>query len=187
MNSCKFFEEHLLLAIHGVHRRITEESVGESGRVGHQLAHGRRVLGIDKNHLAVGIHALEDLQMRELRNVFGDGVRRHPLALLVEQHHGHAGDRLGHGVVAEDDVLGHGRTAGHVALTVGAVVHHFSVARQDGDDACDLLLVNGLLHQGVQTFQPLRGEALHFGLYDRHVNGAADGLLRRRRVDAESQ
>ena len=57
-------------------------AIGEAGGVGHELAHGGRVIGIDEDHLAVGIDAVEDLEVRELGDVFGDGIGGEPLALL---------------------------------------------------------------------------------------------------------
>ena len=90
--------------------------------------------------LPVGVEAVEDLEVREFGNVFGDGIGGQPLAFFVEDHHGDASDGLGHGVVAEDGVVGHGRAGGHVAHAVGAVVDDFAVAGEDGDGAGELLV-----------------------------------------------
>ena len=38
---------------------------------------------------------------------------------------------------------------------VSAVVHNLAVARQDGDDAGELLLIDLFLNQRVQALQPL--------------------------------
>jgi hypothetical protein len=129
-------------------------AVGEAGGVGHELAHGGRVIGIDEDHFAVGIDAVEDLEVRELGDVFGDGISGQPLALLVEDHHGDAGDRLGHGVVAEDGVFGHGRAVAS-RDAVGAVVDDFAVAREDGDGAGELLVIDLALDEGVEVFEAL--------------------------------
>jgi hypothetical protein len=79
-----------------------------------------------------------------------------------------------------------GACGGHVALAVGAVVDDFAVAGEDGDDAGDLLLVDGLLHEGVQALEALGGEADGFGLNSIDDHGgssrlvaAEDGLGRR--------
>ena len=130
---------------------------------------------------------LIDLEVRKLRNVFGDGIGGQPLALLVENHHGHAGDGLGHGEVAEDGVFRHGRAAGQVAHAVGAVVHHFAVARKDGDDAGDLLLIDGLLHEGVQALEALGGKADRLRLHDGEIDCMLRRLLRKRRSDRKSK
>ena len=109
---------------------------------------------------------------------FEIGSDGQPLALFVEDHHGHAGDRLGHGVVAEDRVLRHRRAAGHVALAVGAVIHDLAVARQDGDHAGELLLVDCLLHQRVQALEPLGRKAHRLWLDWRHVDHRPRCLLK---------
>ena len=88
---------------------------------------------------------------------------------FVEDHHGDAGDGLGHGVVAEDGVLGHGRAGGEVAHAIGAVVHDLAVAGEDGDGAGELLLVDFVLHEGVEVFEALGGEADRLGRDRRHV------------------
>ena len=175
------------VAVHLVDRRVAEETVGEAGGVAHQLAHGGRVVGIGENHLAVGVDALVDLEVGELGDEFGDGVGGEPLALLVEDHHGDPGDRLGHGVVAENHVLGHGRRAGQVALAVGAVVDDLAVAGEDGDDAGDLLLVDGLLHKGVETLQALGGKAERLGRADCELGWGLGWLLRGRRREAKGE
>ena len=185
--------EEVRVAIHLVHRCIAEEAIRKPSRVAHQLAHGRRVIRIDKNHFAVRIHALVDLQVRELRNEFGDGIGGQPLALLVENHHRHACHRLGHGVVAEDRILRHLRVDRHVALTVRAVINHFPMPRQDRDDAGNLLLVHGLPHQRMKPLQSLRGKANRLRLDDGHVQSVRDGrvsgrrLLRPHRIQTEDK
>jgi hypothetical protein len=110
------------------------------------VAHGGRMIRIREDEASAGIHAFVDFQVRELRNVFRDRVRGQPLTLLVKNHHGNAGDRLGHRKVAEDHVLCHGCVGGKIARTVGLVVDDFAVAGEDGDDAGYLLLIDALLH-----------------------------------------
>ncbi len=141
----------------------------------HELVHGGGVVRVDEDHFSVGIDAVVDLEMGELGDVFGDGIGREPLALLVEDHHGHASDGFGHGKVAEDGVFGHGGVAGDVAQAVGAIVDDFSVAGEDGDDAGDLFLVDGLLHDGVEVLESLAGEADRLGLDDVEVEGVMRG------------
>ena len=64
----------------------------------------------------------------ELGDVFRNRIVGRPLAFFVEDHHGHAGNGLGHGVVAEDGVPGHGRAGGDVSRSVCAVVDDLAVA-----------------------------------------------------------
>ncbi len=56
-----------------------------------------------------------------------------------------------------------GARGGHVACAVGAVVDDFAVAGEDGDGAGELLLVDFVLHEGVEAFEALGGEADGFG------------------------
>jgi hypothetical protein len=127
--------------------------------VGHQLVHGGRVDGIFGDHLAVGVDAFENLQVRELGNVVCDGILGAPFALLVEDHHGDAGDDLGHGEDAEDRVGGHRRAAGEISLAVGFEVDELSVAHDERDGAGHgFLLVDFLLNGGVKTLEAFCGE-----------------------------
>ena len=51
--------QKLRIAIHLVDWRIAEKAIRESGGVRHQLAHGGLMFRIDKDHLAVGVHAVD--------------------------------------------------------------------------------------------------------------------------------
>ena len=64
---------------------------------------------------------------------------------------------------------------------VGAVVDDFAVAREDGDGAGELLLVDLVLHQRVQALQPLGGEADGLRLDHGQVERVASRLLRAER------
>ena len=152
-------------------------AIGEAGGVGHQLAHGGRVIGIDEDHLAVGVDAIVDLEVREFGDVLGDGIGGEPLALFVEDHHGDAGDGLGHRVVAEDGVVGHGLRGGQIAHAVGTVVNNFAMAREQGDGARELLVVDLALDEGMEVFETLGGEADGFGCGSRQVRERLDGGL----------
>lgn len=139
------------VADHLVDGRVAEEAVGEAGGVGHELGHGGRVDGIFKDDFAGGVGAGVDLEVGELGDEFGDGVGWEPLALFVELHHGDGSDDLGHGVVAEDGGLGHGDFVLDVLPAVGAVVDDLAVAGEDGDDAGDLVVLDCVLHEGVEA------------------------------------
>ena len=52
-----------------------------------------------------------------------------------------------------------GAGGSHVAHAVGAVVHDFAVAGEDGDGAGELLLVDLFLDGGMQAFQALGRKA----------------------------
>ena len=91
-----FCGERVGLAVHAVNGCVAKEAVGKARGVAHELAHGGWMVGGNEDHFAVGIHALVDLEVRELGNVFSDGIGGEPLALFVEDHHGDTGDGLGH-------------------------------------------------------------------------------------------
>ena len=144
----------LEVVVHGVGWRFAA-TVAEAGGVSEQLAHGGGVIGVDEDGFAVGIDALLHLEVGELRNVLRYGVVGEPLALLVEDHHGDTGGGLGHGVVAEDGVFGHGRGGGEIAVAVGAVLDDFAVAGEDGDGADEVFLIDLILNEFVEVFEAL--------------------------------
>jgi hypothetical protein len=76
-----------------------------------------------------------------------------PFALFIEDHHGDAGKGLGHGVRAEDSVLGHRYSLFHVALAVSAVIDYLAVAGEDGDGSGELLLINFVLDERMQVLE----------------------------------
>ena len=164
--------------VHGVYRAVAV-AVTEAGGVGHQLVHGGRMIGSDKDHFAGRVETGEDLEIGELGNELGDGIARQPLALFVQDEHGHAGDGLGHGVVAEDGVLRHGHAAGKVLYAVGAVVDDLAVAGEDGDRAGEFLFVDDALDKSVQALQPFGRKADGLRSDGRHVDGRGSGGLLR--------
>ena len=156
MNSCRLCRcQQICVAVHLVDGRVAEESVAESRRMGHQLTHRGRMVGIGEDQIAAGVHALIDLEVCKLRNEFGNRVRGQPLALLIEDHHRDAGNGLGHGEVAENHILRHGCAGREVARSIGPVIDDLAVARKDGDDTGEVLLIDLLLHHRVQALKPL--------------------------------
>ena len=150
--------------------------------MGHELAHGGRVVGIGEEHFAGGVEAVEDFEVGEFGDELRDGIGGKPLAFFVKDHHGDAGDGLGHGVVAENGVFGHGGGGGQVANAVGAVVDDFAVAGEDGDGAGELLVVDLVLDGGVEALKALGGEADGLGRDGGHVDGGRGLLLGVRRT-----
>ena len=85
------------------------ESVSQSGGVPHQVLDRDRPLGGDElERLAVFD---PDLHLREGGNVFRHGLVDREPPFLDQRHRRDADDRLGHGIDAEDRVLGHRRSA----------------------------------------------------------------------------
>ena len=129
-------------------------------RVGSSAAvPGYRVVGLNQDRLALFVDAAKYLKVLELRNVFGDWIAWQPLALLEQNHHGNARDWLAHRVVAKNGVFRHGGMRFHVAFTIDTVVQDLAVARQNGNGACQLLLINLVLNESVQIFKPFTREA----------------------------
>ncbi len=77
------------------------------------------------------------------------------LPCSYRNHHGHAGNRLRHGIGAEDNVFAHGRVLRNILLPISSVFNHFAVARQYGYRARQGFSVNLTLNQRVQVLQAL--------------------------------
>ena len=100
----------------------------------------------DELWLAVCIHAIEHLEIRELGNVLGERVVGLPLAFLVQHHHRDAGDRLRHREDAHDRVFLQRLAALQIGNPARAVFNDLTVARGQSDDPRQLLFVDDLLH-----------------------------------------
>jgi hypothetical protein len=74
---------------------------------------------------------------------------------------------------------------GHVALAIGAIVDDLAVAGENGYDAGNLPLVDGLLHEGVEMLEALRGEADSFRPHNSRVGRRVGRLLRGRWYNAQ--
>ena len=138
------------------------EAVAESGRVAHQLAHGRRALHVLDRPAAVFIGPAHDFQRLELRHELGDRIVQLPSPVLEQHHHRDAGDRLRHGVEAEDGVARQ-RRAGREALdAVELLGDDLTVTREQRRHAGDAPVGDGLCHVGVEFREALRVEAQGF-------------------------
>ena len=93
-------------AVQRVHRVHPVEAVGEPGRVGEQVPDPDRLGGGD-GHLLLVRAAVVDADVVEGRDEFADRVGEREPALLVQDHRGDRGDRLGHRVDAPQGVVGH--------------------------------------------------------------------------------
>jgi len=83
-------------------------AISEAGGVAHELAHGGRVVRLGEEHLPVESKPLKTLRFAN-SGMYSRWDRRGATCLLRRDHHGDAGDGLGHGVVREDGVLVMGR------------------------------------------------------------------------------
>ena len=112
----------------------------------------RRLLEDRHTVLLARIH----LQVREFRDVLGDRIGRLPLPFLVQDHHRHAGHRLGHRVDSRDGVELHRRLLLEILEAVGLVLHDLALARHQRDDAGQVLLVDDVLHAVVHLVEAAR-------------------------------
>jgi hypothetical protein len=105
-----------------------------------------------QHDIAVGVCAGIDLQVGEFRNVFIQRVVELELALLIQRQQCHAGDRLGHGVQAEQAVRGHRAFGARVGVTVSLVVHDAAMPRHRHHDTGHPALVHlgldGVIYRG---------------------------------------
>ena len=85
------------------------ETVGQPGRVAHQILDRHRPPGGDEIE-PVAVHDA-DLHVGEGGDEFGDGVGDHQPPLLDQRHRRRGHDRLGHGIDTKDGVERHGRPA----------------------------------------------------------------------------
>jgi hypothetical protein len=121
--------QHLLLAVLLVDVVLVLQPVPEARGVAHDLAHRRRALHVLQDRAAEVVGAGHHLEVLKLRHIAGDRVVQAPLALFEQDHHRHAGDRLGHRVDAHDRVGRHRRVLREAALAVGLELHDLAMAR----------------------------------------------------------
>lgn len=112
---------------------------------------------------AAGRIDLRDLQVGEFGNVLGHRIVQLPLALLEQDHHGDAGDRLAHGINAEDAVLLHRRAAFQLTLAGRLQLHDLAFSRHHGHDARHVATLGDCFHFGREQLEPLRRHADGFG------------------------
>ena len=108
----------LLLAIGGIDIGALLEAVGQARGVAQQVDdqhRPRRRPGQECRRRA----GLEHAEVFPFRDVFVDGLVERDAAFLEQHHEGHAGDRLGHRIDAEDGVV----LDRHLALDVGKALH----------------------------------------------------------------
>jgi hypothetical protein len=139
----------------------------------------RRRLEHRRPFLLAGVH----LEVGEFRNVLRDRIARLPLSFVVQHHHRHAGDRLGHRVDAGDRVQLHRRLLLEILEAVGLVLHDLALARHQRDDAGEVLLIDQALHGLVHPVEAARGKADGFRrrLRQRRECGGLGSPLREKR------
>ena len=117
----------LFFAIGGIDVGALLEAVGETRGVPQQVDDQHRT-GQRAGQEGRRVAGDEDAEVLPFRNVFGDRLVERDAAFLEQHHEGHRGDRLGHGIDAENGVV----LDRHLALEVGKAlhraVHHLAAA-----------------------------------------------------------
>jgi hypothetical protein len=139
-----------------LNRRDPRESIGQPGRVAHEVLDRDRPLEWGEIEPAAVFDA--DFHIRE-----GRDVRRHRIddrepTFLDERHCSDGNDGLGHRIDAEDGVLAQSRalrTQQAEALAIGDL----AVARDQHRDARRLFVFNLAGHYGRQALEPVRQKA----------------------------
>ena len=156
----------------GVDRVVGEQAARQTRRVHQHVAHVHGPLRLDqRDALVVADHP--DLECAPLRDVAVHRIEQLEHAPLVELHECDGGDRLGHGVDAEDGVVGHRDRPLAVHEAERAVVRDVTAAHDRDLAACDLAGVHvgraevpgdalqpGLVHAGCLGFD-LHRSVLH--------------------------
>ena len=91
---------------------------------------------LDRDRLRGGDAGIDaDRHVGKGRQMLGDRVGEEQAAFFVEDHRGHADDRLGHGINAEDRIGAHGRAGGLVAEAEAFEIGDLAMAGDGGDGA----------------------------------------------------
>ena len=147
-------------AIGGVEIGAVEEAVGQPGGVAQQIHHLHRfdVGGGKKGaQRAAGINA----EIGEARNIARYRIVQPDAAFLHQHQHRHRGDRLGHGIDAEDGVLAHGRFFGQIERTAHPLPDQFAASPDQGQRAGNGALFHIIVGDDVaDALQAHRIEAL---------------------------
>ena len=152
----------LLGAIGGIDRIALHEAVGEARGVGQQVAEVDLALGRHGLDLAAAA-ARHDARVGESGNELRDRVVELKAAFFVEHHDRRRGERLGHGVDAEDRVGPHRLVAGHIRLAVDLGEGQFALAHHAGDHAGQLSAVDPAVHPLAHAVEPRCGKPDLFG------------------------
>ncbi len=130
-------------------------AVGDAGGVREQVAD--RDGAFRGNDPDAGLVLDRDGGLAEGGNEMADRIVQADLAFLEERQHGGAGDGLGLRGDAEDGVGGHLPAGFFIAPADGVLVDGLAVVQHQGDGAGDLVLIDILLEQMIDTGHALRG------------------------------
>ena len=153
-------------AIQFVDRGVAEYSVGEAGGVLEQVVHRRRTNGIFEDDVALFILAGVHLYTFKFGNELRDRVTHRETTFLIENHHAHPNDGLGHGVDTEQRVVVD-RVIGRAVREADVFMHDdFSAPGHDNLKSCRPFLFDEALEMIGNSCQPFGGHADLFGRHD---------------------
>jgi hypothetical protein len=133
------------------------ERIGQSGRVGQEMADGRWPRWRAKAIVAGRrVEGFDDLQSPELRQIFFRGIIDADPALLDELHQGHRRDRLGHRGDAEQRVRGEGAPGRHVSNAERATIKHVLAIGDQHHDPWHILALDRAAQACIECRAPLR-------------------------------
>ena len=115
--------------------------------------------------------ALQDPQLAEGGQVFGDGIEQLEAPFLVQGHEGRAHHRLGHRIDAEDRIRGQRGPALTLLPADLLEVDHAAAPRQHGAQAGIAFPVHVGLHDGLDARQALGAAAHAFRRLDYTFHG----------------
>ena len=152
----------VLGAVERVDRIALHEAVGQARRVGQQVAEVDLALGRHRIDLAAAAAGI-DARVGEAGDEFRDRVVELKAALLVEHHDRRRGERLGHGIDAEDGVGPHRLVALDVGLAAGLGEGQLALAHDDRHHAGQAAAVDPAVHPLAHAVEPLSGKTDLFG------------------------
>ena len=132
--------EHAVVQSRGVSEQITYSDIPIRRDGGEGGLSGGWILSLDPN-----------LEIFELRDVFGDGIVEQEASFLMEHHRTHAGDGLGHRIVTEDRIFDHRLAGLHVHLPEGLEIGTFPPASDEHDGPRHVLCGDVPLHEIVDA------------------------------------
>ena len=120
---------------------------------------GKQLLDGGVKGLPVFLPFLIQSQIGQCGKEFRDGIIHLKPAFLVQHHHGHRGDRLGHRVNSEQRIQVHGFVIVEPVSSHRFVVHDFSMPCDHGDETGVLPLINPSLCVLRNFFKSFAGES----------------------------
>jgi len=149
------------LLVELLHQAVAGVVVGDARRVPQQVLDRDRPLDRHQFQRAVGLDA--DLLVGKLRDEFCDRICQQEMPVLQQHHDADRHDRLGHGIDAEDRIVGHWRSRGRALSANGLEPADLAPPPHHEGDAGDGSLVDLALQRVGGARQAGRGKSEGFG------------------------